>query len=329
MTALVLATCAILVLGAQETKAVCRPADATAGFEQPSRVVRSDVEPQGKPKGKKLETVPIPKKPKPKPVTLVDYYQPAFREPLELVALAKSLLSDEVVLAVEPEAKRLRLESRSKERLADTLALLRFLDRSYLEFSVEIAYTYMDSLERLGYYGEFDMVSGGVFCGPVRKREIDAKVLTTAYEKKQVFTVLENHSVDVHTGRTQIDLAPKEVYVADGQPIVRAEMYEQYCGFHMSLRLEPAGPVLSIDPFCHIVSGTEQKPGFEGPVVSIPVRLNERVALFTSDDPVYPQAQRLSTAIFMWARNRLERRPVLVFKVGIRGLDEIAKGGER
>jgi len=321
--------CALLLF-AQGTEVVHPQPDLDYSVARPvhSLFSQQGVEP-GEQKTKKVGSIPLPPKTEVKPVVTVDYYQPAFRDPLELVALAQSLLSDDVKVIVEPKAGRLRIESESKDAVASSIRLLQFLDRRYLEFSVEITYTYMDSLEKLGYYGEFDMVSGGILSGSLERLDVGAKVFTTASEKRQVFLVLEDQSVDVYTGRTQITLKPREVYVTGDQPIVRMETCEQYCGFHMAPQMTPNGPRISLDPFCHLTSGLNEKPGFAGPKVSVPVELGKKVALFALDDPSYPQARRLATALFIWARNKLEREPVLVFEVGIKGLDEIVGRSER
>ena len=319
MTRLVAAACAlVLVLGGA-------PAAGAHGGFSPSAddgAVGADPEHKGKQIYRQRER-------EHEPETVVDYYQPAFREPVQLLAMAKSLVAGDVRVVVEPEADRLRVESKSKESVSRTIRLFEFLDRRTLEFFIEVSFDYMDRLERLGYFCEFRPVSGvgGVFSGFLEKRQREAKVFTTAAHRTQKFVVLEGKSVEVYTGRTQIDMKLKEVYVKDGEPIARMEAVEQYCGFRMSPEMTPGGPQIEIDPFCHMLVGTEQKPGFSGPKLVVPVAVGKSVVLRVSDEPAYPQARRAAVALFIWARNRIEKRPVLVFKLGMRGLDEYIGGG--
>jgi len=253
----------------------------------------------------------------------IDYFQPAFRDPFELVALSKPFLSDKVQVSVEPKASRLRVESESKAEVAKTVKLLQFIDRNALEFSVEISFDYLERLEKLGYSCELAPVFSGVLTGVLKKEQQDAKTFSTASEKTQQFTVSEKQSVDVYTGRTKQTLEMKDVYVQGDKSIVKMEAIEKICGFNLSTQLTPTGPRLAIEPYCNISSGTEQKSEFTGPKFAFPVEFKKSIALYIPDDPHYPQAQRISSALFIWANERLERRPVLVFNVDIKGLDEI------
>lgn len=264
-----------------------------------------------------------------KPSVEVDYYQPAFREPLELFALAKPLLTEQVKISADQKANRLKIESESKGELAKAVKLLQFIDRNALEFNVEIALDYMERLEKLGYSCELSPIFSGVYSGVLKKEETDAKTFTTSSEKRQQFTVIEKQSADVYTGRTQMTPKTKEVYVHEGKPVVSMEAVEKFCGFHLSCELTPTGLRLIIDPYCSFIAGTDQKFEFSGPKFSVPVELKKPTALFIPDDPHYPQAQRIASALLIWAGERLERRPVLVFKAEIKGLDEITKESKK